>query len=252
MFQVSHRRPPSSIGGVRPTHSNLHLLSCCLVVFTKHFVMVHCSVFCHLCSGQPQKGTKQHRWGAPYTQQLRILFTRTIKTRRFEALSTRDFLQFLIVGILAGTAKSNITVSDVNCITIVSYGPQGFCRSDSVTDMLICFGVDLDQTDCVQPCFASDARVLYALSLLLPLIWVAWEHSWVLIWTFWCAGLFWLQAGQTNTVAGVNNLRGLLFFELMFMAMRAMLGALFTFPSEFKMMLKVCLLAPPACLVPVS
>jgi len=53
------------------------------------------------------------------------------------------------------------------------------------------------------------------------------------------AGLFWLQAGQTSTVAGVNNLRGLLFFELMFMSMRAMLGALFTFPSEFKMMLKV-------------
>ena len=55
----------------------------------------------------------------------------------------------------------------------------------------------------------------------------------------WFAGLFWLQAGQTSTVAGVQNLRGLLFFELMFMAMRAMLGALFTFPSEFKMMLKV-------------
>jgi len=48
------------------------------------------------------------------------------------------------------------------------------------------------------------------------------------------SGLFWLQAGQTSTVAGVNNLRGLLFFELMFMSMRAMLGALFTFPSEFK------------------
>ena len=58
------------------------------------------------------------------------------------------------------------------------------------------------------------------------------------------AGLFWLQAGQTSTVAGVNNLRGLLFFELMFMSMRAMLGALFTFPSEFKMMLKVTLLPP--------
>ncbi|KAA6416809.1 hypothetical protein WJX79_011032 [Trebouxia sp. C0005] len=102
--------------------------------------------------GNPQKGAKQYRWGAPYREQLRILFTRTIKTRRFEALSTRDFLQFLIVGVLAG--------------------------------------------------------------------------------------LFWLQAGQTSTVAGVNNLRGLLFFELMFMSMRAMLGALFTFPSEFKMMLK--------------
>lgn len=53
------------------------------------------------------------------------------------------------------------------------------------------------------------------------------------------AGLFWLQAGQSNTVAAANNIRGLLFFELMFMSMRAMLGALFTFPSEFKMMLKV-------------
>ena len=61
------------------------------------------------------------------------------------------------------------------------------------------------------------------------------------------AGLFWLQAGQTSTVAGVNNLRGLLFFELMFMSMRAMLGALFTFPSEFKMMLKVTTPSPSSC-----
>ena len=45
-------------------------------------------------------------------------------------------------------------------------------------------------------------------------------------------------------MAGVNNLRGLLFFELMFMSMRAMLGALFTFPAEFKMMLKVPALLP--------
>ncbi|KAL3156013.1 hypothetical protein ABBQ32_013001 [Trebouxia sp. C0010 RCD-2024] len=102
--------------------------------------------------GTPQKQPKQYRWGASYKLQLRVLFTRTLKTRRFEALSTRDFCQFLVVGVLAG--------------------------------------------------------------------------------------LFWLQAGQTNTIAGVNNLRGLLFFELMFMSMRAMLGALFTFPAEFKMMLK--------------
>ena len=64
------------------------------------------------------------------------------------------------------------------------------------------------------------------------------------------AGLFWLQAGQTNTVAGVNNLRGLLFFELMFMSMRAMLSALFTFPAEFKMMLKVKGSAFRFCLLP--
>ena len=53
-------------------------------------------------TGETQKGSKEHRWGAPYREQLRILFTRTIKTRRFEALSTRDFIQFLIVGVLAG------------------------------------------------------------------------------------------------------------------------------------------------------
>ena len=53
-------------------------------------------------AGTQQKPAKQYRWGAPYKLQLRVLFTRTIKTRRFEALSTRDFLQFLIVGVLAG------------------------------------------------------------------------------------------------------------------------------------------------------
>ena len=55
-----------------------------------------------MVTGETQKGSKEHRWGAPYREQLRILFTRTIKTRRFEALSTRDFIQFLIVGVLAG------------------------------------------------------------------------------------------------------------------------------------------------------
>lgn len=105
--------------------------------------------------GAEQQAAKEgqlYRWGAPYPVQFRVLLQRTLKTRRFEALSSRDFLQFLIVGVLAG--------------------------------------------------------------------------------------LFWLQAGQSNTVAAANNIRGLLFFELMFMSMRAMLGALFTFPSEFKMMLK--------------
>ena len=53
-------------------------------------------------AGTLQKQVKQHRWGAPYKLQLRVLFTRTLKTRRFEALSTRDFLQFLVVGVLAG------------------------------------------------------------------------------------------------------------------------------------------------------
>ncbi len=61
-------------------------------------------------AGNPQKGGKQHRWGAPYREQIRILFTRTIKTRRFEALSIRDFLQFLIVGVLAGKAAAPLAL----------------------------------------------------------------------------------------------------------------------------------------------
>lgn len=42
------------------------------------------------------------------------------------------------------------------------------------------------------------------------------------------------------TVYGAQNANGLLFFEMMFVAMRAMLGALFTFPPNFKIMVKVC------------
>lgn len=57
-------------------------------------------------AGTPQKQPKQYRWGAPYKLQLRVLFTRTLKTRRFEALSTRDFCQFLVVGVLAGELHS--------------------------------------------------------------------------------------------------------------------------------------------------
>lgn len=51
---------------------------------------------------QAAKEGKPYRWGAPYPVQLRVLLQRTLKTRRFEALSSRDFLQFLIVGVLAG------------------------------------------------------------------------------------------------------------------------------------------------------
>ncbi len=77
---------------VLPTKRHLFIISTC-----------HASPDSHMTeAGSPQEGGKQHRWGAPYREQIRILFTRTIKTRRFEALSTRDFLQFLIVGVLAG------------------------------------------------------------------------------------------------------------------------------------------------------
>lgn len=52
-------------------------------------------------------------------------------------------------------------------------------------------------------------------------------------------GLFWWQRGQGNTVAAAQNTLGLLFFELLFLGFRALFTALFTFPDEFKMLLKV-------------
>jgi hypothetical protein len=42
------------------------------------------------------------RWGATYLQQLRILFVRSLKTRRFESLSVQDMLQLVTVALLSG------------------------------------------------------------------------------------------------------------------------------------------------------
>ena len=49
------------------------------------------------------------------------------------------------------------------------------------------------------------------------------------------AGLFWLQKGRNDTVAGAQQVTGLLFFELLFLSLRALFTALFTFPSDYKM-----------------
>ena len=49
------------------------------------------------------------------------------------------------------------------------------------------------------------------------------------------AGFFWLRKGGNNTVAGAQQVTGLLFFELLFLSLRALFTALFTFPSDFKM-----------------
>lgn len=101
-------------------------------------------------SGLP--GARAPRWGASYSAQVRILFTRAVKTRRFENLSGQDVAQFVIMGALAG--------------------------------------------------------------------------------------LFWWQIGQDRTLVGAVNANGLLFFEMLFLSFRVMYTALFTFPDEYKMMLK--------------
>jgi energy-coupling factor transporter ATP-binding protein EcfA2 len=42
------------------------------------------------------------RWGASYGTQLRILFVRAVRVRRFESLAAQDVAQFSIVGLVAG------------------------------------------------------------------------------------------------------------------------------------------------------
>ena len=43
-----------------------------------------------------------HRWGAPFWSQVGYLFQRSLRTRRFQTLSTQDIFQFLTIGVLAG------------------------------------------------------------------------------------------------------------------------------------------------------
>ena len=51
-------------------------------------------------------------------------------------------------------------------------------------------------------------------------------------------GLFWWQRGHNKGAVGISDTLGLLFFEMLFMSLSTMFTALFTFPSEFRTMLK--------------
>jgi len=42
------------------------------------------------------------RWGASYLSQVRILFQRSLKTRRFESMGTQDVFQLLVIAIFCG------------------------------------------------------------------------------------------------------------------------------------------------------
>lgn len=56
-----------------------------------------------------------------------------------------------------------------------------------------------------------------------------------------CPGLVWWQRGQDyyGGVQAASDILGLLFFILLFPSMRALFRALFTFPNEYRMLLKV-------------
>lgn len=67
-----------------------------------------------------------------------------------------------------------------------------------------------------------------------------------------CSGLIWLGVGGTSLVRDGGNVLGLLFFEVVFLSFSAMFSALFTFPEEYKHVLKVTTLSPAlACLRPI-
>ncbi len=57
----------------------------------------------------PIRSTKllsESRWGASYWTQLSVLFTRSVRNRRFETLSKQDILQFVLVGAICGEFTS--------------------------------------------------------------------------------------------------------------------------------------------------
>ena len=51
-------------------------------------------------------------------------------------------------------------------------------------------------------------------------------------------GLLWWQRGGEDTLLSASDVAGLVFFEIIFVSFMTLFGALFTFPSDFKMMLK--------------
>jgi hypothetical protein len=51
-------------------------------------------------------------------------------------------------------------------------------------------------------------------------------------------GLFWWQRGKGNTLLAASDVVGLLFFELLFPSFTALFSALFTFPNDYRMLLK--------------
>ena len=61
------------------------------------------------------------------------------------------------------------------------------------------------------------------------------------------AGLFWWQQGKGDTVLSAQNTNGLLFFEMLFLAFRAMFVALFTFPRSASphLIISACLKTVP-------
>jgi hypothetical protein len=51
-------------------------------------------------------------------------------------------------------------------------------------------------------------------------------------------GMFWWQRGKGGSLLAASDVVGLLFFELLFPAFTALFTSLFTFPNDYRMLLK--------------
>jgi hypothetical protein len=127
--------------------------------------------------------TAVHRWGATYLQQLRILFVRSLKTRRFESLSMQDMLQLVVVALLSGRGSPVLTWRS-------AWPP---CKRGVLLHYYILVHHLAD-------------------TFITPKSWRRSLH----------AGLFWFNAGKGRFVSDGTNIIGLLFFELIFLAFRIM------------------------------
>ncbi|KAL6781161.1 hypothetical protein ACKKBG_A10055 [Auxenochlorella protothecoides x Auxenochlorella symbiontica] len=52
--------------------------------------------------GGEDANSNEHRWGASYKDQLKILFQRSIRTRRFQNFSVQDIAQLMVIAVLSG------------------------------------------------------------------------------------------------------------------------------------------------------
>ena len=135
-----------------------------------------------------QKAAAGSRWGASYSAQLHILFIRAIKTRRFDSMSSQDFFQFIVVGILTGGLLSQWSLLASQSWQCLSWQRLRCSRPSTSLPHVLPLCCQRNR------CRARDRR---ALMHRLP-------H----------AGLFWWQQGRGDTVYSAQNSNGLLFFEV--------------------------------------
>ena len=177
-----------------------------------------------------------------------LMLCRSVRTRRFQTLSTQDLCQFLIVGVLSGLfwlqrAKNDTTAaaSDTLGMSPAFQVIQSGALQSSHYYALNRFCWDASQHNCDKHSFRSAAAdesvwltaMIYlrqddsCLSTGVSLI----QHCPLMCsWLSFQGRLSWLTLGC--------GCAGLLFFEILFLSFRQLFVALFTFPDEFKMLLK--------------